>query len=75
MIDHNDARNTCKLLRWVEQMDQVIADCEAQRDDIECVRMARVMREFRDNEIERARGRLAIPQNREEILPNFAPAA
>lgn len=50
----NDARNTCKLLRWVEQMDQVIAECEARPNDFECVRMARVMREYRDLEIERA---------------------
>ncbi|MEI2697010.1 MAG: hypothetical protein V9E94_01230 [Microthrixaceae bacterium] len=54
-MTNNDARNTCKLLRWVERMDQVIAECESHPDDIECVRMARVMREFRDQEIERVR--------------------
>ena len=54
MID-DAARNTCKFLRWVERMDQVIAECEASPDDIECVRMAKVMRDYRDLEIERAR--------------------
>lgn len=57
MATNDDARNTCKLLRWVEQMNQLIAECESQRDDVECVRMARVMREYRDLEIERARDR------------------
>lgn len=54
-MNDDAARNTCKLLRWVERMDQVISECEAQPDDIECVRMASVMREYRDLEIDRAR--------------------
>ncbi len=58
-MTNDAARDTCKLLRWVERMDQVIAECEACPDDIECVRMARVMRDFRDLEVARAR---AIPR-------------
>lgn len=63
-MSNDSARDTCKLLRWIERMDQVIAECEARPDDIECVRMARVMRDYRDLEIERARGMHGATVNR-----------
>lgn len=53
-MSNEHARELCKLLRWVEQMDIVIRECEAQPRDLECVRMARVLRAYRDLEIERA---------------------
>ena len=51
-------RETCRFLRWLELMDSQIAACLAQPGDPECVRMVRVMSEFRANEIQRLSLRL-----------------